>query len=123
MLSEILLFARQHAFGLVLLTNRPLPFEHSAKDSVDFFLVRCPVPAYQRHVHCPESPAQERNISELPLRKPSASSEHSGPDSKLLDHVEVGPFDMIGDNDRRFIFGELVDSRDGDFGAVDSCEY
>jgi hypothetical protein len=66
---------------------------------------------------------QERDPFEFFLRKPSTPSEHSGADSELLNQIEVGPLDVIGDDNRGFLGGKLFNPRYNNAGMIDACEY
>lgn len=79
------------------------------------------VPGHERHAHGDQTPAEQRNLLELGLGEVPAVSEHPRLDGQMLDHVEVAPAHMIGDDDGGLGGGKLVPG-DDDVGAVEPLE-
>lgn len=80
------------------------------------------VPGHKRHPHGHQTPSKQRDLLQLGLGEVPAVPEHLGPHGQVLDHVEVAPADMVGDDDGRLADRELV-SRDDDPRAVEPLEY
>lgn len=79
------------------------------------------VPGHKRHPHGHQTPSEQRHLLQLGLGEVPAVPEHLGPHGQVLDHVEVAPADMIGDDDGRLARWELV-TGDDDPGAVEPLE-
>lgn len=80
----------------------------SCKDSIKLLLILHPLPTDHRHAHCPNSPIQQRHPPQFNLGAPPASSQHTCSCLKGLNHVEIGPADMIGYYDGGFSFRKRV---------------
>lgn len=57
------------------------------------------VSGHKRHAHGHQTPAEQRDLLELSFGKVSAVPKHLGPHGQMLDHVEVAPAHMIGNDD------------------------
>lgn len=79
------------------------------------------VPGHKRHPHGHQPPSKQRDLLQLRLGEVPAVPEHLGSHGQVLDHVEVAPPDMVGDDDGRLADRELV-ARDDDPCAVEPLE-
>lgn len=104
------------------LTHGPSSVQDTVKDSVHLTLVVHPLATDQRHAHSPQTPAEERHPLQFLLREPSTSPQHAAPNRRLLDEVEIRPFDMVGDDDSRLSLRQVLSAGHDDLGAVDAGE-
>lgn len=79
------------------------------------------VPGHKRHSHGHQAPAEQRNLLQLGLGEVPTISEHPSLHGQVLDHVEVAPAHMVGDDDSRLADWELV-AGDDNPGAVKALE-
>lgn len=102
--------------------TRGIPIAHNAgEDTVELSPVPQPVPAHHGHTHGPEAPAEEGHQPQLDLGEVAAATKHARAYGERLNHVEVGPRDMVGHDDRRLTRGQFI-AGVADISAIEAHE-
>ena len=104
-----------------MLTCRPFPYGDTCEHTVQLFLILRPLSTHHGHAHGPDAPAQQRHPSQLDLRKPAASAQHTSPNSQRLDHIKIRPANVVGNNDSRLSLWQHI-TRHGDLPTVENFE-
>jgi len=100
------------------LTGWPLPLRDARKHAIQLCLVLGPLATHHGHAHGPDAPAEQWHPSQLDLGKPATSTQHAGLDGEGLDHVEVSPAYVVGDDDGGLPGREVVAGH-GDLAAIE----
>jgi hypothetical protein len=88
-------FFSGHVIFRSKLTDWPFMLLLTLENCVKFFLAFVPLSRSQRHLHCPQTPTQERNPFQLLFCESSTSTEHTGLNGEVLNRKCVDPVDMI----------------------------
>ena len=99
-------------FAERILTDRPASFLDATKQAFQLFLILGPLATDQWHAHDHQTPAQYGNPSEGVLCEPSTASQHAGADSQGLNEVEIGPLDVVCDQDCAFTNRQVISGQD-----------
>lgn len=103
------------------LTSWKPPGNEPGKGTVEPRFVLSPATAHHGHTHGPETPAKEGHEPQLALGEVAAPAQHARAYCQGLDHIEVRPRPVIGDDNGRFAGGQLIAGTDNP-GAIDSLE-
>lgn len=120
--GSVLLKCLKWSKQVLKLTLRPFLHHHSRKHSIQLFLVLEPISTNHRHPHSPNSPSKQWNPPQFNLGEPSTPSKHASSDGNCLNHIEICPTDMIGNNNGSLAVRKCI-ARNGYLASIEHFKY